>query len=163
MTLSLPPKFMVFFTFIPPLNVNVLLCRLFFNLNLCLTKLRVLVLCFSYFTHNSIKWKKQRNSRHWLLSRVWTKLQQSKLNQNECFNHTLPFVNCEPTINRDVYDGSQTFRACSGHQLEAELMPIIGPCITWPSIGPQISPLLAWNLHKIGPQRCLGFQMYVRS
>ncbi len=31
--------------------------------------------------------------------------------QNECFNHTLPFVNCEPTINGDVYDGAQTFRA----------------------------------------------------
>jgi hypothetical protein len=65
------------------------------------------------------------------------------IDQNDCFNHTLPFVNCEPTINGDDYDGVQTFRACNGHQLEVKLMSIMGPCITWPSIGPQISPLLA--------------------
>jgi hypothetical protein len=38
------------------------------------------------------------------------------VDENDCFNHTLPFVNCEPTINRDVYDGAQTFRAYNGHQ-----------------------------------------------
>ncbi len=38
-----------FLSFIPPpLNANVLLCRFFLNLILCMTKLRVLVLCFSY-------------------------------------------------------------------------------------------------------------------
>ncbi len=62
--------------FHPPLNANVLFAG-FLNLTLCMTKLRVLVLCFSYFTHNSIKWKKQRNLRRWLLSWVWTKKQQS--------------------------------------------------------------------------------------
>jgi hypothetical protein len=36
------------------LNANVLFCRLFFNLTLCMTKLRVLVLCLSYFRYNSI-------------------------------------------------------------------------------------------------------------
>jgi hypothetical protein len=34
----------------PPLNANVLSCWFFFNLTLCMTKLRVLVLCLSYFT-----------------------------------------------------------------------------------------------------------------
>ncbi len=39
-----------FLSFNPPLNANVLFCRFFFlNLTLCMTKLRVLVLCFSYF------------------------------------------------------------------------------------------------------------------
>ncbi len=71
------------------------------------------------------------------------------VDKNYCFNHTLPFVNCEWAITGDVYDGAQTFRACSGHQLEAKLMSIIGPCIIWPWIGPQISPLLAWNVHNI--------------
>jgi hypothetical protein len=40
---------------LPLLNANVLFCRFFFwllNLTLCMTKLRVLVLCFSYFTCN---------------------------------------------------------------------------------------------------------------
>jgi hypothetical protein len=37
-----------FLSFIPPLNANVLFCRFFWNLTLCMTKLRVLVLCFSY-------------------------------------------------------------------------------------------------------------------
>jgi hypothetical protein len=36
------------------LNANVLFCRFVLNLTLCMTKLRVLVLCFSYFTDNSI-------------------------------------------------------------------------------------------------------------
>jgi hypothetical protein len=45
-----------FLSFIPPLNANnVLFCMFFFNVTLCVTKLRVLVLCFSYFTDNSIK------------------------------------------------------------------------------------------------------------
>jgi hypothetical protein len=44
-----------FFEFHPALNANVLFCRFFLiNLTLCMTKLRVLVLCFSYFTDNSI-------------------------------------------------------------------------------------------------------------
>jgi hypothetical protein len=81
------------------------------------------------------------------------------VDQNNCFNDTSPFVKCEQTINGGVYDGGQTFRACNGHHFEAKLMSTIGPCITWPSIGPQISPLLARNVHKIRPQRCLGFQM----
>jgi len=42
-----------FSEFHPPLNANVLLCRFFFNLTLCMTKLRVLVLCVSYFAENS--------------------------------------------------------------------------------------------------------------
>jgi len=37
-----------------PLNANVLFCRFSLNLILCMTKLRVLVLCFSYFTDNSL-------------------------------------------------------------------------------------------------------------
>ncbi len=43
-----------FLSFTPPLNANVLLCRFFFNVTLCMTKLRVPVLCLSYFTDNSI-------------------------------------------------------------------------------------------------------------
>jgi hypothetical protein len=43
-----------FLSFIPTLNANVLFFRFFFNLTLCMTKLRVLVLCFSYFIDNSI-------------------------------------------------------------------------------------------------------------
>jgi hypothetical protein len=39
----------------PPLNANVLLSRFFFNLTPCMTKLRVLVLCFSHFADNSIE------------------------------------------------------------------------------------------------------------
>jgi hypothetical protein len=36
-----------FLSFIPPLNANVLFLQVFFkNLTLCMTKLRVLVLCF---------------------------------------------------------------------------------------------------------------------
>jgi hypothetical protein len=37
-----------------PLNANVLFCKGFFNLTLCVTKLRVLVLSFPHFTDNSI-------------------------------------------------------------------------------------------------------------
>jgi hypothetical protein len=36
-------------------------------------------------------------------------------------------------------------------------MSIIGPCITWPSIGAQISPLLAQNVHKIGSKGVWDF------
>jgi hypothetical protein len=43
-----------FLSFIPPLNAHVLFCSFFKNLTLCMTKLRVMVLCFSYFTDNSI-------------------------------------------------------------------------------------------------------------
>ncbi len=39
-----------FSEFHPPLNANVLFCRFFQNITLCMTKLRVLVLCFSCFT-----------------------------------------------------------------------------------------------------------------
>jgi hypothetical protein len=42
-----------FSEFHPPLNANVLFCRFLKNLTLCMTKLRVLVLSFSYFTENS--------------------------------------------------------------------------------------------------------------
>jgi hypothetical protein len=35
------------------MNVKVLFCKSFFNLTLCMTKLRVRVLCFSYFMDNS--------------------------------------------------------------------------------------------------------------
>ncbi len=35
------------------MNANVLFGRFFLNLTLCMTKLRVLVLCFYYFTDNS--------------------------------------------------------------------------------------------------------------
>ncbi len=54
MKFSLPPKSMVFWVSSPPLSANVLFLQvLFLNLTLCMTKLRVLVLCFSYFTDNS--------------------------------------------------------------------------------------------------------------
>jgi hypothetical protein len=48
------PPIWGFSEFHPPLNANVLFCRFFFkNLTLCMTKLRVLMLCFSYFADNS--------------------------------------------------------------------------------------------------------------
>jgi hypothetical protein len=55
MKLNLPPKLMVFRVTRPPpnLNANLLFCRFFFILTLCMTKLRVQVLCLSYFTDNS--------------------------------------------------------------------------------------------------------------
>jgi hypothetical protein len=44
-----------FSEFHPPLNADVVLFWSFFlNLSLCMAKLRVLMLCFSYFTDNSI-------------------------------------------------------------------------------------------------------------
>jgi len=43
-----------FVSFIPPLYANVLSLQVIFNLTLCMTTLRVMVLCFSYFTDNSI-------------------------------------------------------------------------------------------------------------
>jgi hypothetical protein len=43
-----------FLEFHPPLNANVFCCRLFFNLTLCMTKLRVLVLSFPDFADISI-------------------------------------------------------------------------------------------------------------
>ncbi len=43
-----------FFEFHPHLNSNVLFWRFFKNLTLCMTKLTVLVLRFSYFTDNSV-------------------------------------------------------------------------------------------------------------
>jgi len=43
-----------FLSFTPPLNANVLFRKFFLNLTLCMTKLRVLVLCFAYYTDNSI-------------------------------------------------------------------------------------------------------------
>jgi hypothetical protein len=43
-----------FLSFTPTLNANVLFLQVFFNLTLCMTKLRVLVLCLSSFTDNSI-------------------------------------------------------------------------------------------------------------
>jgi hypothetical protein len=39
-----------------PCSSLALSCRFFYNLTLCMTKLRVLVLCLSYFTDNSIGW-----------------------------------------------------------------------------------------------------------
>ncbi len=53
MKLSLPPKLMVFWVW-PPLNASVLFCMFFFNLTLCMTKLRVVVLCLSYFTDKTL-------------------------------------------------------------------------------------------------------------
>jgi hypothetical protein len=44
----------VFFEFHPPLNANVLFFAGLFLISPCMTKLRVPVLCFSYFTDNSI-------------------------------------------------------------------------------------------------------------
>jgi hypothetical protein len=43
---------------LPLLNANILFFAdfWFFNLTLCMTKLRVLVLCLSYFTDNSNMW-----------------------------------------------------------------------------------------------------------
>ncbi len=43
-----------FLSFTPTLNAYVLFRRIFFNLNLCMTKLRVLVLCLCSCTDNSI-------------------------------------------------------------------------------------------------------------
>jgi hypothetical protein len=40
--------------FQPPLNANVLFCMVFFNLTLCMTKLRVLVLSFPDFTNFTV-------------------------------------------------------------------------------------------------------------
>ncbi len=37
----------------PPLYANLLFCRFFYESHQCMTKLRVLVLCLSYFTDNS--------------------------------------------------------------------------------------------------------------
>jgi hypothetical protein len=56
---SLPQKLMVFWDSPPPpplssSNVNVHVCRFFWKFILCTTQLRVLVLCFPYFTDNSI-------------------------------------------------------------------------------------------------------------
>jgi hypothetical protein len=49
-----PTKIDGFLSFIPCwMNANVLFCRVLKNLTLCMTKLRVLVLCFSYFMDNS--------------------------------------------------------------------------------------------------------------
>jgi hypothetical protein len=49
-------KIDVFLSLTPPLptlNADILFCcRFFLNLTLCMTKLRVLVLCFPYFTDN---------------------------------------------------------------------------------------------------------------
>ncbi len=45
-----------FSEFHPPLDANVLFCRFFLNLTLCMTKLRVLVLRLSVFTDNSTMW-----------------------------------------------------------------------------------------------------------
>ncbi len=42
-----------FLSFIPPWMLIYFFAGFFFNLTLCMTKLRVLVLCFSYFTDNS--------------------------------------------------------------------------------------------------------------
>jgi hypothetical protein len=53
MKLSLPPKLIAFLSFKPPLNANVLFVQVFFlecHLVCVMTKLRVLVLCFPYFT-----------------------------------------------------------------------------------------------------------------
>jgi len=44
--------FLWFSEFNHPLNANVFFCRFFLDLTLCMTKLRVLVLCFPYFTDN---------------------------------------------------------------------------------------------------------------
>jgi hypothetical protein len=43
-----------FLSFIPIWTLLYFFCRFFLNLTLCMTKLRVLVLCFSYFTDNCI-------------------------------------------------------------------------------------------------------------
>jgi len=43
-----------FLSFIPIWTLLYFFCRFFLNLTLCMTKLRVQVLCFSYFTDNSI-------------------------------------------------------------------------------------------------------------
>jgi len=43
-----------FLSFAPPKNANVLFCRLFLNLTLCMTKLGLLTLSFSDFTYISI-------------------------------------------------------------------------------------------------------------
>ncbi len=43
-----------FSEFHPPLDCQCIFLQVFFNLTLCMTKLRVLVMCLSYFTHNSV-------------------------------------------------------------------------------------------------------------
>ncbi len=43
-----------FVSFIPPLYASVLFLQVFLNFTLCMTPLRVMVLCFSYFTDNCI-------------------------------------------------------------------------------------------------------------
>jgi hypothetical protein len=56
MKLSLLPKLIVFWVSSSPLECYCTFLQgfFFFNLTLCMTKLRVLVLCFSYFSDNSI-------------------------------------------------------------------------------------------------------------
>jgi hypothetical protein len=50
---SLPPKIDGFLSFIPCWMLKYFFAGFFFNLTLCMIKLGVLVLRFSYFTHNS--------------------------------------------------------------------------------------------------------------
>jgi hypothetical protein len=45
-----------FLSFTPPWMLMYFSAGFFLNLTLCMTKRRVLVLCFSYFTDNSIMW-----------------------------------------------------------------------------------------------------------
>ncbi len=58
---------LLFSEFHPVLNANVLFCRFSLNLNLCMTKLRVLVLCFSYFMDNSIILIRRDILRNWYM------------------------------------------------------------------------------------------------
>jgi hypothetical protein len=57
-----------FLSFVPPLNANVLFRRFFFNLTLCMTKLKVLVffsLCGYLYYRNIILYKFENKSNEW--------------------------------------------------------------------------------------------------
>ncbi len=59
------------FSSFPPLNANVLSCKFFLNLTLCMTKLKVLVLCLSSFPDNSIVSQHKEPQKHFQ-SPFWT-------------------------------------------------------------------------------------------
>jgi hypothetical protein len=64
MKINLPQKLMGFWVS-PPLNVIVFFGRAFLNPNSCMTKVRVLVLCFPYFMNNSI------DIEYWYIIEYW--------------------------------------------------------------------------------------------
>jgi hypothetical protein len=71
-----PTKIDGFLSFTPPLNANVLFCRFFQKSHPCMTKLRVLVLCFPYFTNNSIMLYKGKQLTMHVECDIWVSVKQ---------------------------------------------------------------------------------------